>query len=159
MGEALYRYSLQEGPVLPSIRIPLLACLCLGAAGTLAAQTSLSPSPTLPSDTLEANYAPRSAPGPMPEVSPSLPSDTLEATQPVDSFPTDPFVDDSVSDGNEPLEPFAPDSAEENAAPDSAADRAALRDLQSWMDRHPELMAPHPGLIAPPPPRAVLVRV
>ena len=119
--------------MLTSIRFPLLACLFLAAAGPVAAQSgNLSPSPTLPSDTLEANYGPRSSSGPAPELSPTLPSDTLEATQPVDSFPTEPFVDDSV-------------------APGSAADSAALRELRAWIEDHP-------GLPAPPPVRAVLIR-
>lgn len=87
--------------MLPMIRISLLAALLVTATGTLAAQAAapraLSPSPTLPSDTLQANYAPRSAPGPMPERSPTLPSDTLKATQPVDSFPTDPSADDTTA--------------------------------------------------------------
>jgi hypothetical protein len=133
--------------VLPSIRIPLLASLLLGAVGTLAAQsTDLSPSPTLPSDTLEANYAPRSQAGPTPDRSPTLPSDTLEATQPVDSFPTDPFLDDSVT--------ALPDSQHslDSDAPRTPADSAALQDIRSWIDRHPRLMAP-------PPVRAILVRV
>jgi hypothetical protein len=132
--------------VLSLSRIPLLAGLVLGAAGTLTAQsTSLSPSPTLPSDTLEANYGPRSEAGPMPDVSPTLPSDTLEATQPVDSFPTDPFLDDSIpAEGNSGA--FDPD------VPGTAADSAALRDLRTWMEDHP-------GLMAPPPVRAMLVRV
>jgi hypothetical protein len=47
------------------------------AAGARALQAQAAP--TLPSDTLEANYAPRSASGPTPELAPSLPSDTLEA--------------------------------------------------------------------------------
>lgn len=118
--------------MLPHIRIPLLAALLLGAAGTLAAQsTTLSPSPTLPSDTLEANFAPRSSAGPMPELAPTLPSDTLEATEPVDSFPTEPFLEDTSR---------------------TRGDSAALKDLKIWIERHP-------GLMAPPPVRAVLVRV
>lgn len=40
-------------------------------------------SPTLPSDTLEANYAPRSQPGPSPELAPTLPSDTLDLDVPL----------------------------------------------------------------------------
>jgi hypothetical protein len=133
--------------VLPHIRIPLLAALLLGAAGTLAAQsTTLSPSPTLPSDTLQANFAPRSAPGPMPELAPVLPSDTLEAAQPVDSFPSHPFLDDTTSGGVDSRELSEPD------APQSRGDSAALRELRSWIDRHP-------GLISPPPVRALLVRV
>ena len=133
--------------MLPHIRIPLLAALLLGAAGTLAAQsTRLSPSPTLPSDTLEANYGPRSAAGPMPELAPTLPSDTLQATQPVDSFPTNPFQVDSLSADGDSVPPA------DLGAPRSAADSAALRDLQIWMDHHPDLLAP-------PPLRAVLARV
>ena len=133
--------------MLPHYRIPLLAALLLAAAGTLAAQsTALSPSPTLPSDTLQANFAPRSATGPMPNLAPTLPSDTLEATQPVDSFPTEPFLHDTTSDGADSQERFAPD------APQTPGDSAALRELRSWMERHP-------GLISPPPVRAVLVRV
>ena len=97
--------------MLPCIHIPLLAVLLLGAAGTLAAQsTALSPSPTLPSDTLEANFAPRSAAGPMPDLAPTLPSDTLEATQPVDSFPTHPFLDDTTSDGADSQGVYEPDA-------------------------------------------------
>lgn len=133
--------------MLASIPMPLLACLCLGAAGTLRAQsTALSPSPTLPSDTLEANYGPRSAAGPTPEVSPTLPSDTLEATQPVDSFPTEPFLEDSVSVEDDADAPGDP------GIPPSAADSAAFRGLRVWMEHHPDLMAP-------PPLRAVLFRV
>ncbi len=120
----------------------LLAALLLSGARMLVAQaasTLPSPnlSPTLPSDTLEANYAPRSAAGPTPELAPTLPSDTLDATAPVDSFPTDPFEDDQT------MSPSPGDSA--------AGDGAALRDLRSWIQRHP-------GLLSPPPLRALLVR-
>jgi hypothetical protein len=80
-----------------AVRIPLLIALLGSAAATLSAQTgatrTLSPSPTLPSDTLRANYGPRSAVGPTPELAPTLPSDTLRATQPVDSFPTEESAD------------------------------------------------------------------
>ena len=131
--------------MLSHIRIPLLAALLLGAAGALAAQsTRLSPSPTLPSDTLEANFAPRSEAGPMPDVAPTLPSDTLEATEPVDSFPTEPFREDTTSDGA--------DSQGQQYQPQTRGDSAALKDLRTWIERHP-------GLVAPPPVRAVLVRV
>ena len=133
--------------MLPHIRIPLLAALLLGAAGTLAAQsTSSSPSPTLPSDTLEANFAPRSSAGPMPDLAPTLPSDTLEATQPVDSFPTEPFREDTTSDGADSQGQYQPDTSP------TRGDSAALQELKSWIERHP-------GLMAPPPVRAVLVRV
>jgi hypothetical protein len=121
----------------------LLSALLLSGAETLAAQAGTTlPSPTLPSDTLEANYAPRSAPGPMPELAPTLPSDTLEATEPLDSVPTEPVdsvaTDTSGDDEQTPLQ--------------TPGDSAALRDLRSWIQRHP-------GLILPPPVRAVLVRV
>ncbi|HUR94313.1 MAG TPA: hypothetical protein VMY76_07005 [Gemmatimonadales bacterium] len=121
----------------------LLAALLLPGARTLLAQNDapLSASPTLPSDTLEANYAPRSTSGPTPELAPTLPSDTLEATEPVDSFPTDPFLDEGFDD----------DSVEAHGTPQSAGDSAALQDLRSWIRRHP---VP----ISPPPVRAVLVR-
>jgi hypothetical protein len=121
----------------------LLSALLLSGAETLAAQAGTTlPSPTLPSDTLEANYAPRSVPGPMPELAPTLPSDTLEATEPVDSVPTEPV--DSVSTDTS--------DDDEQAPPQTPGDSAALQDLRSWIQRHP-------GLISPPPVRAVLVRV
>jgi hypothetical protein len=60
----------------------LLLTVSLLILPALASAQSLSP--TLPSDTLQANYAPRSAPGPMPELAPSLPSDTLKATEPAE---------------------------------------------------------------------------
>jgi hypothetical protein len=112
----------------------LLSALLLSGAETLAAQAGTTlPSPTLPSDTLDANYAPRSLPGPTPELAPTLPSDTLDATEPVDSVPTD-------------------TSGDEQAPPQTPGDSAALRELRSWIQRHP-------GLISPPPVRALLVRV
>lgn len=115
--------------------VPSLLAVLLGlGAHAAAAQSGVSLSPTLPSDTLEANYGPRSAPGPTPELAPSLPSDTLEATEPVDSFPTEPF------EGDESL-------------PRTPADSSALRELRSWMNRAPGMMRP------PPPVRAVLSRV
>lgn len=122
------------------LRIPLLlaAALALSGAQSLVAQ-ALSPSPTLPSDTLQANYAPRSAAGPTPELAPTLPSDTLEATQPVDSFPTDPFLDgDDARDDMDGI-PMTP------------GDSAALRELRSWIQTHP-------GSTSPPPMRAILIR-
>jgi len=114
--------------------IPMLfaaVVLLWGAHGLAAQDAGTSLSPTLPSDTLEANYAPRSVPGPMPELAPTLPSDTLDATAPVDSFPADPLTE---------------------AAPVTPGDSAALRELRSWIRRHPDWNAP------PPPDRAVLVR-
>jgi hypothetical protein len=63
-----------------------LALLLAGApllgitASSLAAQA-----PTLPSDTLEANFAPRSEVAPMPWKAPSLPSDTIQIGAPLDT--------------------------------------------------------------------------
>lgn len=124
-----------------TIRMCLAAAPLLFAARMLAAQSAVSsPSPTLPSDTLQANYAPRSEAAPMPDLAPSLPSDTLEATQPADSFPAaGPGTADSAS-----ADAYFPPSA-------TPGDSAALRDLRVWIQRHP-------GLMPPPPERAVLVR-
>ena len=129
------------------LRVPLAVTLLFAAAGALAAQTgtNLSPSPTLPSDTLQANYAPRSAVGPMPELAPSLPSDTLKVTQPADPAPSDSLGSDSSSSQVQPDDIFP------YASPVTPGDSAALRELKSWIHRHP-------GVTAPPPVRAVLVR-
>lgn len=127
-------------------RISIVFALLAAGAQALAAQTTApSPSPTLPSDTLEANYSPRSAPGPMPALAPSLPSDTLEATQPADSGSADSLQGDSSTSHADPDDVF-PD-----AAPVTPADSAALRELKTWIQSHPDLAAP-------PPARAVLVR-
>ena len=127
-------------------RISLIFALLAAGAQALAAQTTaLSPSPTLPSDTLEANYGPRSAPGPMPELAPSLPSDTLEVAQPADSLSADSLKGGSAASQADPDDVF-PD-----AAPATPADSAALRELKAWIQGHPDLTAP-------PPARAVLVR-
>lgn len=131
-----------------ALRIAFAAVLFLtlavvGAHGlpaqAVAASPSVTPSPTLPSDTLAANYAPRSAPGPTPSLAPSLPSDTLEATEPVDSFPTDPFAADSAG-------------AFDPSIPSTEGDSALGPELRTWMRDHRRLMAP-------PPVRAVLVPV
>jgi hypothetical protein len=60
----------------------LLACIPLLRTnlGTAAAQA-----PTLPSDTLEANFGPRSELAPNPELAPSLPSDTIKIGAPLDT--------------------------------------------------------------------------
>jgi hypothetical protein len=122
--------------VSPKIPSALAAVLLLAGARTAAAQdTGLPPSPTLPSDTLQANYAPPSAPGPMPELAPALPSDTLDATEPADSVRLG-VPDDSVA-------PMTPD------------DSAALHDLRSFLRQHPGMELPLPE----PPARAVLARV
>jgi hypothetical protein len=67
----------------PEDRMSLAPRLLLLAAALALPSLALAQSPTLPSDTLEANYAPRSAPGPSPELSPSLPSDTLDTAAPM----------------------------------------------------------------------------
>jgi hypothetical protein len=85
------------------VLLPLLVVASL-LGGVRALYGQAAPSPTLPSDTLEANYAPRSGPGPTPELAPSLPSDTLDATVPraPDSVPQEPAPAAS---------PVTPDSA------------------------------------------------
>ena len=83
-----------------ALRSMLVVAPLLAGVGALRAQAA----PTLPSDTLEANYAPRSASGPTPELAPSLPSDTLEAA--LESAP------DSEPRGAPPApSPVRPDSA------------------------------------------------
>jgi hypothetical protein len=59
---------------------PLVFTAALAVLPALA--SAQSPSPTLPSDTLQANFAPRSTVGPMPELAPTLPSDTLKLDEP-----------------------------------------------------------------------------
>lgn len=124
----------------PATRSALVAILLLAGPGALAAQGA----PTLPSDTLVANYGPRSSPAPTPGISPTLPSDTLPATQPVDSFSANP------SDGGADVFEEAPDDSL-GPAPESPADSALMREMRSWIERHPRMGAP-------PPVRAVLVR-
>ena len=130
-----------------AIRISLAAALLISGVRTLAAQAVPdNPSPTLPSDTLQANYAPRSQAAPMPELAPALPSDTLQATERVDSFPTNPPGNADSASGSS-----RPGAAYHDAGPGTPGDSAELRELRSWMQRHP-------GLMAPPPARAVLTR-
>jgi hypothetical protein len=64
-------------------RLLFVSAALLVTPALLSAQATSS-SPTLPSDTLQANFAPRSATAPTPELAPTLPSDTLKATAPVD---------------------------------------------------------------------------
>ena len=67
----------------------LVSVLLAAAAGTAEAQA-----PTLPSDTLKANFAPPSRPGPSPSLAPTLPTDTLdvnaEPARPDGAFLEDP---------------------------------------------------------------------
>jgi hypothetical protein len=130
-----------------ALRIPVLIALLAAAPRTGAAQTDTgSPSPTLPSDTLEANFSPRGSAAPSPELAPALPSDTLELTAPADSAPADTLGADS---GGSDLgrDDFLPE-----ATPESAGDSAAVRALRTWIQRHPDLLGP-------PPERAILARV
>jgi len=128
-----------------ALHMSLVTVLLVSAAGGLAAQSNqLPPSPTYPSDTLQANYGPKSAVGPTPELAPTLPSDTLQVTQPQDSGRADSLSGRSSSQAS-------PDDGYPDFGPMSPADSAALRELKGWI-------RDHPGLSAPPPARAVLVR-
>jgi hypothetical protein len=57
--------------------------------------TASAQAPTLPSDTLEANYGPPSALAPNPELAPSLPSDTIRIGAPLEGY--EPNVPDSLN--------------------------------------------------------------
>jgi len=75
----------------------------LGFRSTTA--SAQAPAPTLPSDTLEANYGPPSAAAPNPELAPSLPSDTIRVGAPLEGY-----------------EPNTPDSLNPPAPADSTVD-------------------------------------
>ena len=62
--------------------------------------TAAAQAPTLPSDTLEANFAPPSALAPSPELAPSLPSDTIRVGAPLEGY--DSTVTDSLNPGPAP---------------------------------------------------------
>jgi hypothetical protein len=131
--------------VLRTLPMLLAAALVLRLAPPARAQTDEPlPAPTLPSDTLEANYGPRAEVAPMTELAPSLPSDTLDATQPVDSFPTEDWSDSSSSS-------LGPEDLFPQAAPETSSDSAALREIKDWIRHHRDVMAP-------PPARAVLLK-
>jgi hypothetical protein len=68
--------------------------------------TASAQAPTLPSDTLEANFAPPSALAPNPELAPSLPTDTIRVGAPLEGY--EPNVPDSLNPG-----PAAGDSTAE----------------------------------------------
>ncbi|MGN6393495.1 MAG: hypothetical protein ACTHM9_14800 [Gemmatimonadales bacterium] len=131
----------------PTLRISVLVALLATAGRVAAAQTDTgSASPTLPSDTLQANFAPRSSVGPTPELAPTLPSDTLEVAVPSDSAPADSFGSDSTS-SDVGRDDFLPE-----ATPETPGDSAAVRALRTWIQRHPDLLGP-------PPERAILAKV
>jgi hypothetical protein len=78
---------------MPIVRCAWLVPVLLAtAAGTAGAQA-----PTLPSDTLQARFAPPARSAPHPEAAPTLPSDTLYVApapaQPDGAFPEDPEED------------------------------------------------------------------
>lgn len=92
----------------PTARGISLAVLLLAAVPFVrpGAASAVAQAPTLPSDTLEANFAPPSDLAPMPELAPSLPSDTIEIGAPLDddyepaadSLNPGPAPDDSIAD-------------------------------------------------------------
>jgi hypothetical protein len=65
--------------------VPVLVAAMAGTAGAQA--------PTLPSDTLKADFAPPSRPGPTPELAPTVPSDTLDSA-PAPAKPDGAFLED-----------------------------------------------------------------
>jgi hypothetical protein len=113
------------------MRIVLLSLLVLGSSLGGARASLAQAAPTLPSDTLHANYAPRSRSGPTPELAPSLPSDTLQATSP--SAP-DSGSEATPEETSPSAEPRAPDSAHPTELPDWAP----------WLLVPPEPPAPGP---------------
>lgn len=70
----------------PVTRAVTLAAVLLAGAPLLGLHgtTAFAQAPTLPSDTLEANYGPPSTIAPNPEMAPSLPSDTMPIKNRVD---------------------------------------------------------------------------
>jgi hypothetical protein len=66
------------------IRAVALGAALLAGALLLGATSVSAQAPTLPSDTLEANYGPPSTIAPNPELAPSLPSDTMPIKNRVD---------------------------------------------------------------------------
>lgn len=92
-------------PVTRGLSVAALLLAALPLLGTRATSAAAQ-APTLPSDTLEANYGPPSALAPSPELAPSLPSDTMSIKKPVDwsdststqSLNLGPARDDATSD-------------------------------------------------------------
>jgi hypothetical protein len=67
--------------------------------------SAFAQAPTLPSDTLEANFAPPSELAPNPELAPSLPSDTIRVGAPLEGYESD--VPDSLNPGPAPADSTA----------------------------------------------------
>ena len=90
----------------PITRVVPLAVIFLAGVPLLGsrATAACAQAPTLPSDTLEANFAPPSGLAPNPELAPSLPSDTIWIGAPLKGY--DSTVTDSLNPG-----PPADDSA------------------------------------------------
>ncbi len=70
-------------PVTRSVTFAVLLLAGIPLLG-LRRSDAAAQAPTLPSDTLEANYGPPSEIAPNPELAPSLPSDTMPIKNPVD---------------------------------------------------------------------------
>jgi hypothetical protein len=87
-------------------RVAPLAVVLLAGIPLLGSRSNAAyaQAPTLPSDTLEANFAPPSGLAPNPELAPSLPSDTIRIGAPLEGY--DSTVTDSLNPG-----PAADDSA------------------------------------------------
>jgi hypothetical protein len=83
----------------PITRTVSLAAVLLAALPLFGfrATAAWAQAPTLPSDTLEANFAPPSALAPSPELAPSLPSDTIWIGAPLEGY--DSTVTDSLNPG------------------------------------------------------------
>jgi hypothetical protein len=89
--------------VSPIARALTLTALLVAAAPFVLSQSSVvAQAPTLPSDTLEANYGPPSEMAPMPEMAPSLPSDTIRYGAPLDMNEDDSPATDSLNPGPAP---------------------------------------------------------
>ena len=95
----------------PVIRATALALVLLAGIPLLRFRSTTAsaqaPAPTLPSDTLEANYGPPSVAAPNPELAPSLPSDTIRIGAPLEGY--EPNTPDSLNPG-----PASADSTAEN---------------------------------------------
>jgi hypothetical protein len=83
----------------PVTRAAALAAALLAGIPLLGlrSMTASAQAPTLPSDTLEANYGPPSEVAPSPELAPSLPSDTIRIGAPLGGY--EPNVPDSLNPG------------------------------------------------------------
>ena len=92
----------------PVSRAAALAAVLLAGIPLLGLRstTASAQAPTLPSDTLEANYGPPSELAPSPELAPSLPSDTIRIGAPLEGYDAD--TPDSLNPG-----PQAADSTAE----------------------------------------------